>query len=216
MAPGRPNDRHHAGRKSQRACAPADTRQIALSDMRIVATPLPEVLIIEPLVFGDERGFFYESFNHQAFMAATGLDVQFVQDNHSHSRRGVLRGLHYQLQQAQGKLVRTSAGEIYDVAVDLRRSSPHFGRWFGLHLSADNKRQLWIPPGFGHGFLALSEHAEYLYKTTHYYTPEHERCIAWNDPDLAIDWPMPKDLPAPLLSPKDAAGTSLRDAEVYA
>lgn len=183
--------------------------------MHVIATSLPEVFIIEPQVHSDERGFFYESFNLRAFKNATGIEAQFVQDNHSQSRRGVLRGLHYQLQQAQGKLVRASAGEIYDVAVDLRRSSPHFGRWFGTHLSADNKRQLWIPPGFGHGFLVLSEHAEYLYKTTHYYAPEHERCIAWNDPDLAIEWPMPKDLPAPLLSAKDAAGASLTTAEVF-
>lgn len=151
--------------------------------MKVVETSIPDVLIIEPKVFGDERGFFYESFNAAAFEAATGLKRQFVQDNHSKSQRGVLRGLHYQIQQPQGKLVRVVAGEVFDVAVDLRKSSPSFGRWFGTHLSAQNQRQLWIPEGFAHGFVVLSESAEFLYKTTDYYAPEHERSLLWNDPD---------------------------------
>lgn len=183
--------------------------------MQVTETKLPGVFIIEPKVFGDSRGFFYESFNRKVFAQGTGVDIDFVQDNHSRSTRGVLRGLHYQLQQAQGKLVRVAAGEVYDVAVDLRRSSPHFGRWAGVHLSADNHRQLWVPPGFGHGFVVLSEAADFLYKTTDYYAPAHERCIAWNDPDLAIDWQLPAGL-TPSLSVKDAAGARFRDAEVYA
>jgi dTDP-4-dehydrorhamnose 3,5-epimerase len=180
--------------------------------MKVIASDLPDVLILEPRVFGDERGFFYESFNARAFEQATGRTCAFVQDNHSRSQRGVLRGLHYQLQQAQGKLVRVTAGEVYDVAVDIRRSSPTFGRWTGVHLSAENKRQLWLPEGFAHGFLVLSEYAEFLYKTTDYYAPAHERCIRWDDPSLAIDWPLDS---APQLSTKDQAGLSLADAEVF-
>lgn len=180
--------------------------------MKVVETSIPDVLIIEPKVFGDERGFFYESFNAAAFEAATGLERQFVQDNHSKSQRGVLRGLHYQIQQPQGKLVRVVAGEVFDVAVDLRKSSPSFGRWFGTHLSAQNQRQLWIPEGFAHGFVVLSESAEFLYKTTDYYAPEHERSLLWNDPELGIQWPFDE---APQLSAKDQAGKLLRDAELF-
>ena len=180
--------------------------------MKVVETSIPDVLIIEPKVFGDERGFFYESFNAAAFEAATGLQRQFVQDNHSKSQRGVLRGLHYQIQQPQGKLVRVVAGEVFDVAVDLRKSSPSFGRWFGTHLSAQNQRQLWIPEGFAHGFVVLSESAEFLYKTTDYYAPEHERSLLWNDPELGIQWPFDE---APQLSAKDQAGKLLRDAELF-
>lgn len=180
--------------------------------MKVIASELPEVLILEPRVFGDDRGFFYESFNARAFSEATGLNRAFVQDNHSRSQRGVLRGLHYQLQQAQGKLVRVTAGEVYDVAVDIRRSSPTFGQWTGVHLSAENRRQLWLPEGFAHGFLVLSEVAEVLYKTTDYYAPAHERCIRWDDPSLAIDWPLDS---APQLSAKDQAGLSLADAELF-
>jgi dTDP-4-dehydrorhamnose 3,5-epimerase len=164
------------------------------------------VLLIEPRVFGDARGFFYESFNQRDFAKATGLDLQFVQDNHSKSTQGVLRGLHYQVQNPQGKLVRVTAGEVFDVAVDIRRDSPTFGQWVGEILSADNKRQLWVPPGLAHGFVVLSEHAEFLYKTTDYYAPEHERCIAWNDPTLAISWPTL--IGPPQLSAKDASGQS--------
>ncbi|MGK8440019.1 dTDP-4-dehydrorhamnose 3,5-epimerase [Ectopseudomonas hydrolytica] len=182
--------------------------------MKVIATALPEVLILEPQVFGDERGFFYESFNARRFAEATGVSREFVQDNHSRSARGVLRGLHYQLQQAQGKLVRVSAGEVYDVAVDVRRSSPNFGKWVGVHLSAENKRQLWVPEGFAHGFLVLSEYAEFLYKTTDYYAPAHERCIRWDDASLAIDWPL--DGLTPQLSAKDQQGLSLQDAETFA
>ncbi len=181
--------------------------------MKVVETSIPDVLIIEPKVFGDERGFFYESFNAAAFEAATGLQRQFVQDNHSKSQRGVLRGLHYQIQQPQGKLVRVVAGEVFDVAVDLRKSSPSFGRWVGTHLSAQNQRQLWIPEGFAHGFVVLSESAEFLYKTTDYYAPEHERSLLWNDPELGIEWPF--DEP-PQLSAKDQAGKCLSDAELFA
>ena len=182
--------------------------------MKVITTALPEVLILEPQVFGDERGFFYESFNARRFAEATGVTREFVQDNHSRSVRGVLRGLHYQLQQAQGKLVRVSAGEVYDVAVDVRRSSANFGKWVGVHLSAENKRQLWVPEGFAHGFLVLSEYAEFLYKTTDYYAPAHERCIRWDDPQLAIDWPL--DGLTPQLSAKDQQGLSLTDAETFA
>ncbi|MDD2547789.1 MAG: dTDP-4-dehydrorhamnose 3,5-epimerase [Burkholderiaceae bacterium] len=182
--------------------------------MNVIATAVPDVLILEPKVFGDARGFFYESFNQRAFNEATGTDHAFVQDNHSKSRQGVLRGLHYQIQQPQGKLVRVVQGAVFDVAVDIRRSSPTFGKWVGVELSADNHRQLWVPPGFAHGFLVLSESAEFLYKTTDYYAPAHERCIAWNDPALAIAWP---ELPlAPLLSAKDAQGLALDRAEVFA
>lgn len=181
--------------------------------MKVIATALPEVLIIEPKVFGDSRGFFYESFNARSFHEATGLDVNFVQDNHSRSSRGVLRGLHYQLQQAQGKLVRVIKGTVFDVAVDLRRSSPNFGKWVGVELTEDNCRQLWVPPGFGHGFLVTSDSADFLYKTTDYYAPEHERCVAWNDPAIGIQWPLEG---APMLSAKDQAGVLLAEAEVYA
>lgn len=180
--------------------------------MQVVTTALPDVLILEPKVFGDERGFFFESFNARRFAEATGLHPEFVQDNHSRSARGVLRGLHYQVQQAQGKLVRVTAGEVFDVAVDLRRSSPTFGQWVGVHLSAENKRQLWVPEGFAHGFVVLSEFAEFLYKTTDYYAPEHERSIRWDDPTLAIDWPLTE---APQLSAKDQAGLNFQDAPVF-
>jgi dTDP-4-dehydrorhamnose 3,5-epimerase len=182
--------------------------------VKVIETALPEVLILEPQVFGDERGFFFESFNARRFAEATGLQRDFVQDNHSRSARGVLRGLHYQLQQAQGKLVRVSAGEVYDVAVDVRRSSANFGKWVGVHLSAENKRQLWVPEGFAHGFLVLSDYAEFLYKTTDYYAPAHERCIYWDDAQLAIDWPL--DGLTPQLSLKDQQGVSLSEAETFA
>lgn len=178
--------------------------------MKAVPTEIPEILILEPKVFGDERGFFYESYNERVFREATGVDVRFVQDNHSRSGRGVLRGLHYQVQQAQGKLVRCTVGEVFDVAVDIRRGSPTFGRWAGVHLSAENKRQLWVPAGFAHGFLVLSETAEFLYKTTDYYAPEYERTIIWNDLDLAITWPLTGE---PLLSAKDRSGRRLAEAE---
>lgn len=181
--------------------------------MKATPTAIADVLRIEPTVFGDDRGFFFESFNQRIFREVTGLDVDFVQDNHSKSARGVLRGLHYQIQQAQGKLVRVVAGEVFDVAVDLRRNSPTFGRWVGEILSADNKRQLWIPPGMAHGFLVLSQTAEFLYKTTDYWAPEYERCIAWNDPTLGINWP-PLDAP-PLLSGKDAKGVAFTEAELF-
>ena len=181
--------------------------------MNVVTTDLPGVLIIEPKVFGDERGFFYESFNAKAFEEATGLTTTFVQDNHSRSQKGVLRGLHYQLQNTQGKLVRVTAGEVLDVAVDIRRSSPHFGQWVAVRLSADNHRQLWIPEGFAHGFVVLSEFAEFLYKTTDYYNPSSERSIRWDDPDLTIDWQLDD---APQLSAKDKVGVLLKDAEVFA
>ena len=172
--------------------------------MNILPTSLPGVLIIEPKVFGDERGFFYESFNQRLFDEAVGAHVEFVQDNHSRSAKNVLRGLHYQLApQAQGKLVRVVAGEVFDVAVDIRRESPSFGRWTGIVLSAENKRQFWIPPGLAHGFLVLSDSAEFLYKTTDYYAPALERCIRWDDPSLAINWPL---LAPPILSAKDERG----------
>lgn len=179
------------------------------------ATPLaiPDVILFEPKVFGDERGFFFESFNQRQFEEAVGRPVQFVQDNHSRSVKNVLRGLHYQIKQPQGKLVRVVAGEVFDVAVDLRKSSPAFGQWVGARLSAENKHQLWVPEGFAHGFVVLSEAAEFLYKTTDYYAPEHERCIAWNDPSLDIDWPVKE---APALSSKDSHGLLLNQAEVFA
>ncbi|ROM63894.1 dTDP-4-dehydrorhamnose 3,5-epimerase [Pseudomonas brassicacearum] len=182
--------------------------------MNVIATTLPGVLIIEPKVFGDERGFFYESFNAKAFKDATGVDVQFVQDNHSRSQKGVLRGLHYQLQNTQGKLVRVTAGEVLDVAVDIRRSSPHFGKWVAVRLSADNHRQLWVPQGFAHGFVVLSEYAEFLYKTTDYYDPTSERSLLWNDPELNIDWQL-GDI-TPQLSGKDQAASLLQHADVFA
>ncbi len=179
------------------------------------ATPLaiPDVLRIEPKVFGDERGFFFESFNHAQFEKVIGKPVQFVQDNHSRSAKGVLRGLHYQLKQAQGKLVRVVRGAVFDVAVDIRKSSPTFGQWVGCALSEDNHRQFWVPPGFAHGFVVLSETADFLYKTTDYYAPAHERCIVWNDPAIGITWPQGM---TPQLSAKDQAGVSLATAEVFA
>ncbi|MCL6704395.1 dTDP-4-dehydrorhamnose 3,5-epimerase [Pseudomonas sp. T1.Ur] len=180
--------------------------------MNIIATRLPDVLIIEPKVFGDERGFFYESFNARAFAEATGRVVQFVQDNHSRSAKGVLRGLHYQIEQSQGKLVRVTEGEVLDVAVDIRRSSPTFGQWTSVRLSGQNHRQLWIPPGFAHGFVVLSASADFLYKTTDYYAPSAERCIRWDDPELAIDWELQG---APILSAKDQAGSALREADLF-
>lgn len=177
--------------------------------MKVTPLAIADVLLIEPKVFGDDRGFFYESFNQQRFNEATGLNYDFVQDNHSKSAKGVLRGLHYQLPpKAQGKLVRVIAGEVFDVAVDIRKDSPTFGQWVGEHLSADNKRQLWIPPGLAHGFLVLSDSAEFLYKTTDYYAPELERCIRWNDPALAIVWPIDGE---PVLSAKDALGQRLSE-----
>ena len=180
--------------------------------MNVNATELPGVLIIEPKVFGDERGFFYESFNARDFAQASGLELQFVQDNHSRSQKGVLRGLHYQVEHAQGKLVRVTAGEVLDVAVDIRRSSPHFGKWASVRLSAENNRQLWIPPGFAHGFVVLSEYAEFLYKTTDYYTPSAERCIRWDEPELSIDWQLAGP---PTLSAKDKNGKNLKDADLF-
>ncbi|MCD5970376.1 dTDP-4-dehydrorhamnose 3,5-epimerase [Pseudomonas quasicaspiana] len=181
--------------------------------MNVIASEIPEVLILEPRVFGDERGFFYESFNAKAFADATGLrDLSFVQDNHSRSAKGVLRGLHYQIQNAQGKLVRVTAGEVLDIAVDIRKSSPTFGRWVGVRLSAENARQLWIPAGFAHGFVVLSDYAEFLYKTTDYYTPAAERCIRWDDPDLAIDWQLDG---TPQLSAKDQNGRALKEADLF-
>ncbi|QBQ54532.1 dTDP-4-dehydrorhamnose 3,5-epimerase [Nitrosococcus wardiae] len=180
--------------------------------MKAKPTKLPEVLLLEPRVFGDKRGFFFESYNKIAFAAATDIQAEFVQDNHSCSARHVLRGLHYQIRQPQGKLVRVVAGEVFDVAVDLRRSSPSLGQWVGCHLSAENKCQLWVPEGFAHGFLVLSECAEFLYKTTDYYAPEYERCIRWDDPDLAIDWPLEG---APLVSLKDQAGVAFKEAELF-
>jgi dTDP-4-dehydrorhamnose 3,5-epimerase len=180
--------------------------------VKAIPTAIRDVLVIEPRVFGDARGFFFESWNRRAFAEAVGRDVEFVQDNHSASERNVLRGLHYQVRQAQGKLVRVVAGEVYDVVVDLRRSSPTFGKWVGEHLSAENRRMLWVPPGLAHGFLVLSERAEFLYKTTDYYAPEHERSLLWNDPALGIAWPLAG---APLLKPKDAAGTPLAQAETF-
>lgn len=180
--------------------------------MRVSPSRIPEVLVIEPRVFGDDRGFFFESFNQNVFRAATGLDVSFVQDNHSKSAKGVLRGLHYQIQQPQGKLVRVVQGEVFDVAVDLRKGSESFGQWVGVHLSADNKKQFWVPAGFAHGFVVLSETAEFLYKTTEYYAPQHERCIRWDDPSIAIDWPIKE---SPILSEKDQLGLSLEKADIF-
>lgn len=181
--------------------------------MKLITTSIPDVLLIESTVFGDERGFFFESFNEKRFAEVTGETIKFVQDNHSKSARGVLRGLHYQIQQSQGKLVRVVSGEVFDVAVDIRKSSPTFGQWVGAVLSAENKRQMWIPEGFAHGFVVTSDSAEFLYKTTDYWAPEHERCIAWNDPAIGIDWPV-SGMPA--LSAKDQKGVSLADAEVFA
>lgn len=180
--------------------------------MNVIRTAIPDVLILEPKVFGDARGFFLESFNARTFAKATGLNVTFVQDNHSRSARGVLRGLHYQLEQAQGKLVRVVSGSVFDVAVDIRRSSATFGQWVGVELSAENHRQLWLPPGFAHGFVVTSERADFIYKTTDYYAPQAERCIAWNDPAIGIDWPQGV---SPLLSAKDEQGHLLTEAEVF-
>lgn len=182
--------------------------------MNLIPTILAGVFIIEPKVFGDERGFFFESFNERRFREAIGAGdaLHFVQDNHSRSARNVLRGLHYQIRQPQGKLVRVVAGEVFDVAVDIRRSSPTFGKWFGTVLSADNKRQMWVPAGFAHGFLVTSEYAEFLYKTTDYWAPEHERCIAWDDPSVGIEWPLSGE---PVLSGKDGNGVLLAEAEVF-
>lgn len=181
--------------------------------MQVQTTRIPDVLIFEPKVFGDDRGFFYESFNERRFTELAGIETSFVQDNHSKSARNVLRGLHYQIQQPQGKLVRVVAGEVFDVAVDIRKSSATFGQWVGVILSAENKRQLWVPPGFAHGFVVTSESAEFLYKTTDYWAPEHERSILWNDPAIGIEWPMRE---APMLSGKDQVGKLLADAEVFA
>jgi len=178
----------------------------------VTATVLPEVKIIEPKVFGDARGFFLESFNAREFAETVQAGVEFIQDNHSRSARGVLRGLHYQIERAQGKLVRVVEGEVFDVAVDIRRSSPNFGKWVGVNLSADNHRQLWVPPGFAHGFVVLSESAQFLYKTTDYWYPEFERSIAWNDPEIGIEWPI--DF-VPVLAAKDAAGKRLSEADTF-
>lgn len=180
--------------------------------MKVIETAIPDVKIIEPKVFGDERGFFFESYNQKAFVEAIGREVTFVQDNHSRSQKGVLRGLHYQIQQAQGKLVRCTLGEVFDVAVDIRKSSPTFGQWMGVVLSEENKKQMWIPEGFAHGFLVLSEMAEFLYKTTDFYAPQHEQAIIWNDSQLAIEWPLEF---APSLSQKDAAAGSFADAILF-
>jgi dTDP-4-dehydrorhamnose 3,5-epimerase len=181
--------------------------------MRATRTVIPEVIVLEPKVFGDDRGFFFESFNAKAFEEATGLQAHFVQDNHSRSSKNVLRGLHYQIKQPQGKLVRVVEGEVFDVAVDLRRTSPTFGKWVGEYLSAENKKQLWVPKGFAHGFVVLSETAQFLYKTSDYYAPEHERSLLWNDPALAINWPLSGE---PRLAAKDVAGLPLSEAEVFA
>ena len=183
--------------------------------MKASATAIEGVLILEPKVFGDTRGFFMESYNRRTFADVSGLDIDFVQDNHSRSARGVLRGLHYQLRQPQGKLVRVAAGAVFDVAVDIRRASPTFGRWVGVELTAENQRQLWVPAGLAHGFVVLSESADFLYKTTDYYAPEHERCIAWDDPAIGIAWPLAAHgIHAPLLSAKDRAGVALAQAEL--
>lgn len=180
--------------------------------MQVVKTAIPDVLILEPKVFGDDRGFFFESFNQQQFEALTGVKANFVQDNHSKSAKNVLRGLHYQIQQPQGKLVRVVSGEVFDVAVDVRRQSSTFGQWVGVVLSAENKRQLWVPPGFAHGFLVLKEGTEFLYKTTDYYAPQHERCIRWDDPAINIQWPLSEK---PVLSAKDQLGGDFSAAEVF-
>lgn len=180
--------------------------------MKVTQTDIPDVLIIEPSVFGDVRGFFYESFNQKDFNEITGQNLKFVQDNHSRSSKGVLRGLHYQIQQPQGKLVRVVHGAVFDVAVDIRKRSSTFGKWVGVELNENNHKQLWVPPGFAHGFVVISESADFIYKTTDYYAPEHERCIAWDDPDIGIGWLFEK---APTVSAKDAAGSNLRNAELF-
>ena len=184
--------------------------------MQATRLSIPDVVLLEPKVFGDARGFFFESFNQKAFNAATGTDHQFVQDNHSRSTKGVLRGLHYQVEQAQGKLVRVTRGSVFDVAVDLRRASPTFGQWAGVELSEDNHRQFWIPPGFAHGFLVTSDSADFLYKTTDYYAPQHERSLLWNDPTVGVAWPLHLLDGAPLLSAKDVAGKPLAECETFA
>lgn len=181
--------------------------------MKAIPLAIPDVLLLEPTVFGDDRGFFFESFNQRRFEEIVGRKVNFVQDNHSRSAKNVLRGLHYQIQQPQGKLVRVAHGEVFDVAVDIRKLSPTFGQWVGIILSAENKHQLWVPEGFAHGFVVLSEYAEFLYKTTDYYASPYERCIAWNDATLAIDWPIQEE---PMLSTKDSSGLPLNQAEVFA
>ena len=181
--------------------------------MNVIPTDLPEVLVLEPKVFGDERGFFMESWNERTFREATGLDVHFVQDNHSRSARNVLRGIHYQVVKPQGKLVRCVTGTVYDVAVDLRRSSPRFGKWVAVELSAENKRQMWVPPGFGHAFVVRSDVADFLYKTTEYWMAEHDRSLRWNDPIVGIDWQLGAE--SPVLAAKDAAAVDLRNAEIY-
>lgn len=180
--------------------------------MKAIRTAIPDVLLIEPQLFGDERGFFFESYNERTFSEATGIRVHFVQDNHVHSVRNVLRGLHYQVHQPQGKLVRVAIGEVFDVVVDIRKSSPHFGRHVATRLSGENKRMMWIPPGFAHGYLVLSDQAEFLYKITDYWAPQHERCIAWNDAELAIPWPLQGE---PILSRKDQAASPFRHAELF-
>ncbi len=180
--------------------------------MNIIKTAVPDLLLIEPKIFGDARGFFFESYNERDFVAQTGVKAHFVQDNHSRSAKNVLRGLHYQIKQPQGKLVRVTAGEVFDIVVDIRRCSPTFGKYVSTRLSADNKRLLWIPVGFAHGFIVTSDHAEFIYKTTDYWAPEHERCIAWNDPDLNIPWPLEVE---PVLSEKDRQGQPLSKAEVF-
>ena len=182
--------------------------------MKVIETAIPDLLILEPKVFGDARGFFMESYNAKAFQDATGLDVNFVQDNHSRSGKGVLRGLHYQIEQAQGKLVRVTRGSVFDAVVDLRKSSPTFGQWAGVELSEENSRQLWIPPGFAPGFLVTSDSADFLYKTTDYYAPQFERSLAWNDPTVGVEWPLAGT--APLLSAKDVAGKPLAECETFA
>jgi len=180
--------------------------------VNVIASKIADVLILEPKVFGDDRGYFFENYNEKAFAEKTGVSAHFVQDNHSRSARNVLRGLHYQIRQPQAKLIRVIAGEVFDVAVDIRRSSPTFGRWASTTLSAENRRMLWVPPGFAHGFLVRSESAEVLYKTTDYWAPQHERCIAWNDPDLNIPWPLDSE---PILSSKDRMGLRFKQAEVF-
>ena len=180
--------------------------------MQVVQTAIPDLLILEPKVFGDDRGFFFESFNQQTFQNLTGVKANFVQDNHSKSAANVLRGLHYQIEQAQGKLVRVTSGEVFDVAVDIRRQSATFGKWVGVLLSAESKRQLWVPPGFAHGFVVLKDNTEFLYKTTDYYAPQHERCIRWDDPSIGVEWPITQ---APTLSGKDQQGLALSKAEVF-
>jgi dTDP-4-dehydrorhamnose 3,5-epimerase len=180
--------------------------------MQVVQTAIPDVLILEPKVFGDDRGFFFESFNQQTFQNLTGIKANFVQDNHSKSAANVLRGLHYQIEQAQGKLVRVTSGEVFDVAVDIRRKSATFGKWVGVLLSAENKRQMWIPPGFAHGFVVLKDNTEFLYKTTDYYAPQYERCIRWDDPAIGVEWPVSQP---PILSVKDQQGLLLSQAEVF-